>query len=47
MGGKYHGPSASSGMTMREYREMQAERDDRFDYDGEGPDTNDDEDDDD
>lgn len=34
MGGKYHGPSNAPGLTSREYYEMQAERDDRYDYDG-------------
>lgn len=46
MGGKYHGPSNGAGLTMREYREMQAESDDRFDYDGDGPDRDDEGDDD-
>lgn len=46
MGGAYHGPSNSPGLTRREYYEMQAERDDRYDYDGDGPDRNDAEDDD-
>jgi hypothetical protein len=46
MGGAYHGSSNSPGLTRREYYEMQAERDDRYDYDGDGPDRNDAEDDD-
>lgn len=46
MGGTYHGPSNAPGLTSREYYEMQAERDDRYDYDGDGPDRDDAEDDD-
>jgi hypothetical protein len=45
-GGTYHGPSNSAGLTAREYYELQAERDDRYDYDGDGPDRNDEGDDD-
>ena len=38
MGGAYHGPSNSAGLTRREYYEMQAERDDRYEDHSDGPD---------
>ena len=46
MGGAYHGPSNSAGLTRREYYEMQAEWDDRNEDHSDGPDRDEGDDDD-